>query len=395
MNSRTAIVLVVASLPMIVACGDAGGAGNPPASAIPAETNEIAVNVRTLPVPRTTLEEYLTISGPLRPLRGTDVSTEENGVVDEIPRDKGSYVEQGEVLLSLSRDLLAAELRAAEADLSLNEYNEERVRQLREAKQVSEQDLRRAQTELERAKAAVDAARIRWERAAVKAPYPGIVSNRYAEPGQLVTAGTPVMRVVDPFTLKLEAAVTEREVRWIRPGAEAALAVEGIPETRDGRVDWVSFEADPKTGKFRVEVHVDNPDLALHPGVVARAQVVKEVHEDVVVIPRDAILLRPEGDVVFVVEGDRARKREVELGRDQGLMTVVLSGLSEDEQLVVRGQRDLLDGSLVKVQQVATAPDGSTDDDPTVVRAAESFRPLRLDTEVERAAVDEDGNETR
>jgi len=384
-NERARIGVLAAALPLLAAaaalpgCG-AGRAGDE------SGPGEIPVNVRVMNVEPGTLREYLTISGPLRPLRGTDVSTEERGVVDSLPKEKGAWVEEGDVIVALDRDLLEAQMRSAEADRDLREYNESRTRRLFEESQISRLEMLQVETELAQARAQADVARLRWERAAVRAPFAGIVADRFVEEGQLVAEGTPVARVVDPRVLKLVASVSEREVRWITPGAAAAVAVEGVADTREGRVHWVSFEADPGTGKFQVEVRVDNADGSLRPGVVARARVVREVHAEAIVVPRDAILLRANGPTVFVLEGDRARARDVELGGDQGLMTVVTKGLDGGERLVVRGQRELRDSSLVRVQEEATAPDGSTPGDPVEVRAAETLTPLDAATSGEDPA---------
>ncbi|MBK7770627.1 MAG: hypothetical protein IPI48_08855 [bacterium] len=136
-----------------------------------------------------------------------------------------------------------------------------------------------------------------------------------------------------------------------------------------GEVTWVGAEADLRTGKFPVEIEIPNPDLALHSGVIGRARLPKHTVADVVVVPRDAVLAGDAGPRVFVVNGDRASLREVTLGEDQGLLVVVREGLRAGEKLVVRGQRELSEGSLVTVTETATAPDGTVPGDPAAVRS--------------------------
>ncbi len=320
---------------------------------------EVPRNVRVLTLGQSELAEYLDISGPVRPLRGTDVSAEESGTVAGIPHDKGERVEEGDVLVQLDRRLLAAEVEATRADLELRRYDAEKSRELFEAGKISRIDLLNTETAHERAKAAARTAEVRFERAAVQAPFAGLVTERFVEPGQLVMPGQRVGRVIDPYTLKLEAALTEREVGMVRVGAPAEIVLDGHDGTVTGQVHWIGFEADPGSGKFPVEVRIPNPDLALRAGVVGRARVLKRSHEASIVIPRDAIVYTGQGESVFVVEGDRARVRPITLGPDQGLMVMVEKGLTAGDRLVVRGQRELVDGSLVSVTEVADAPDGS------------------------------------
>jgi len=105
--------------------------------------------------------------------------------------------------------------------------------------------------------------------------------------------------------------------------------------------------------------------------VVARARIHKHTHEDVLAVPRDAVMYTSEGHVVYLVEGERAQRREVVLGPDQGLMIRVESGLAAGGRLVVRGHRELVDGALVAVTEQAADRDGSDGGDPAeVVEAA-------------------------
>ena len=323
----------------------------------------------------------MVVSGALLPRRGTDLAAEETGRVASLPRDKGANVGKGEAILVLDRALLETEMRATAANLELLEYDENRLRRLYEEKQISRYEMLTSETALTQARAVADAARIRWERAAVRAPFDGIVADRYVEPGQLVAPGTPVCRVVDPYTLKLAATVSEREIVWIHEDAEAVVTLAGLGRTVAGRVSWVSFEADPMTGKFQVEIEVDNPDLTVRPGIVGRAEILKQAHEGVVVIPRDAVVPQPDGDAVYVVEDEHARLRSIRLGPDQGLLTTVRHGLRPPDRLIVRGQRDVLDGSLVRVTEQSTAVDGSLDSDPNLVKASQSFAPVEIATD--------------
>lgn len=371
--SRLVAVLLLGALPLTAGCG---GAPAEEGAASDAETrSDATVNVRTLTVGESSLSEFLTMTGPLRPANGTVVSSEESGVVAAIERDKGATVGRGETFIRLDRSLLAAEMSAADASAKLAVYNRDQSKELYEAKQISELEMLQTESNAAEASARASVARRRYHRAAVKAPFDGIVADTYVEVGELVAAGTPVGRIVNPYVLELRGTITEREVQWIRPDAEAIVTIAGNPKAYPGRVQWVSLEASPSSGKFEVEVRVENGDLGLRPGIVARAQILKDVHEDAIVIPRDAVVMTPAGPTAFVVRGDHAEVRSLQLGPDQGLLTSVTSGLRDGEELIVRGQRELSDGSLVTVQERATNPDGTLDSDPAAVRADHAFAP--------------------
>lgn len=348
-----------------------GACTTPPAGEQQAEVER---NVRVMSLERSTLTEFFEISGPVEPVRGSDLSSEEAGRVSVIPHDKGERVEKGEVLVELDRRILAAEVAAARADLELQEYNFEQTQRLHEAQKVSRFEKLTAESQFEQAKARYELAKLRYERAAIKAPFSGLVTNRLIDPGELVAPGVIVARVIDPFTLKLVGSLTEREVTWVKVGAAASVVLDGYEWPVNGEVAWVGFEADPTTGKFEVEINIDNSDLRLRSGVVGRARVRKRQHPDVIAIPRDAIMHSGDATQVFVVEEGTAVLRGITLGADQGLMVVVESGLQEGEKLVVRGQRDLVDGAKVRITEESTAADGSNGSDPFEVRGTRSQR---------------------
>ncbi len=354
---------LVLALLLLVACGQ------PEADTEEHATGEAPHNVRVVEIVAGNLPEQLFLSGPVRAVQATDVATEEAGVVRTIGKDKGDVVKRGQILIQLDRDLLAAEMKSAEATATLREYNEDRTRTLFDEDSASKQEALIAYTELEQARQTAAIARLRYERAAIKAPFDGVVAARHVEVGQLVSPGTVVARVVNPFVLELRGWLTERQVGGVSEGASAVVSLDGYDQPIEGTVQFVGIEADPKNGKFPVEIRLPNEDLRVRAGVVGRARVVKAVHENILAVPRDALLLLPGEARVFVVRDDKAELRSVTLGVDQGLMVQITSGLEVGDRLVVRGQRDLNSGSPVIVQEVADQWDGSISTDPDVVRA--------------------------
>lgn len=350
--------------------------------AIASAADEVARNVRVMPLQTRTITQYLEVAGPLVPVRGADISSEESGTVRSIGHDKGARVAAGTVLLTLDRNVLKAELAAAEAALNLQEYSYQQIQKLHDAGKASRLDLLQAAASAAQARSQHDVTRTRYARSAIKAPFDGIVADRFVEAGELVAPGMRVARVIDPYVLKLAGSLTEREVCYVEAGDPATIVVEGVDGPVAATVGWVGFEADRLNGKFPVEVHVPNPDLDLRSGAIGRARLTRSTVDGQVVIPRDAVMPVSGAYHVFVVEGDRARKRVVDLGEGQGLMVAVVSGLAADDLLVVRGQRELRDGSLVSVVERVAYGDGTNADDPDDIRA--SAAATRISAEVNR-----------
>ena len=351
----------------LLAAAALGGCGAGPEEAAPGET---ARNVRVLELEPTDITEDFEVSGPVVPVRAADLGAQESGPVVRLGAAKGEAVAAGDLIVEQDRDILAAELAAARADLETEAYNLDKVRKLHDAGKVSRIELLNAENRHAAALSRAEVARVRHERAAVGAPFAGVLVARDVELGELLVPGMPVARVVDPYTLKLESYLTEGRVRWVAAGDTATVLLGEHEDTGTGTIVFVSPEADRATGKFAVEIEIPNPELRWRSGVIGRARLPKHRERAVVAVPRDAVLQGPAGPSVFVVEDGRARRRDVALGAYQGLMVVVDQGLRPGERLVVRGHRELRDGGLVRVTETAAAADGSLPSDPREVTAA-------------------------
>ncbi len=359
LNAYRGLSLVIIGLAFVVS-----GCNDEPESA---PTPEVPRNVRVVELSPSQLTEYFEISGPVAPVRGTVLSAEESGTVLKLAASKGQTVVQGDVIVQLDRAILAADMESSAANLEAQSYNVDKVRKLNKAGKVSRMELLNAESLFEQAKSAAAISKERFNRSAIRAPFAGVIVERYVELGQLVTPGQRVVRIIDPSTLKLEAYLTDQEVSWVRVGTTAQLKMGGNSSVVLGTVTWVGLEADRMTGKFKMELEIANGEGKLRSGVIGRAKIAKNVLDGVLSIPRDAVMHNGRGTSVFVVEGDRAFQRIINLGADQGSMVTVDGGLKAGDNLVVRGHRSLRDSSLVKITEISPRSDGMMVEDSAVL----------------------------
>jgi membrane fusion protein (multidrug efflux system) len=308
----------------------------------------------------------------MTPVQGAAISAQESGPVVDLIAAKGSPVTKGQGLVELERSILKSEMEAAASNLEAQAYNLDKVQQLFAAGKISKIELLETRATHDGVRAQAEITAERYRRALIRAPFAGVVADRYVELGEMVMPGQAVIRVIDPYVLKLEGYLTGPQVAYAKVGNPAAvrLGFEGLEA--QGAISWVSPEADRMTGKFKVEVEVPNPDLTLRSGVIGRAQISKNILRDVITVPRDALMEGRHGLEIFVVENDRAYRRSVKSGRDQGTMVEVSGEVQPGDLLVVRGHRDLVEGALVSIIEEADAPDGSNSTDPEAVRTVET-----------------------
>jgi len=210
---------------------------------------EIPRNVRIVEMKPGQLTEYFEVSGPVAPVRGANLSAQESGPVVKLTAAKGKAVSEGEIIIEQDRRILKAEMNAAASNLETQSYNVDKVRKLNKAGKVSRIELLNAESLFESAQAMADVSVERYERAAIKAPFDGIIVERYVELGQLVQPGFPVVRIIDPSVLKLEAYLTDQEVPWVVVGSEAWVDLVESKDPVRGVVTWVALEADRMTGR--------------------------------------------------------------------------------------------------------------------------------------------------
>lgn len=260
-------------------------------------------------------------------------------------------------------DVLSAAARRAEADQQLA-----RARQLSARNLVSREDLERAETQTQTARAAHDAAlaaagQMRAEitareaalnsanrelqDAVIRAPFDGVVAERLVTAGQFVRVQTPVMRLVRLHPLRLTAEIPERFGPAIRVGDAVGVRVDAYPEPVQGRITRISPDVNLKSRAFTIEAEVPNADGALKPGTFARVRVVTNRVDKTRAVPATAVHTRYGTSVVFVVAEGKLKAVEVKLGDRLGPRVEILEGVEAGASIVGEGVEGLTDGLAV------------------------------------------------
>ncbi|NLP18857.1 MAG: efflux RND transporter periplasmic adaptor subunit, partial [Firmicutes bacterium] len=233
-----------------------------------------------------------------------------------------------------------ASLEAAKAGLELAQ------------KGAREEDLQAAGAGVKQARAAVALARSQLDKGILKAPIAGQATAVQAQVGELAGPGSPLLAIVNSQLLKVEFNLTERLINSVLPGDEVKIRFLTLPEREfTGIITTVSPAPDPRTGVFPAEAVLENAEGTLKPGLFADVELVVADSTGNLVIPQGALLEEGTEDYVYIVQGGRARRKPVSLGLSNGEKVEVLSGLSETDFLVVKGQHYLEDGGRVSIQE--------------------------------------------
>lgn len=237
------------------------------------------------------------------------------------------------------------------AELALRRTQEEMERAesgLREAEAqlaVAEAELASAQAELAQARDALADTQVR-------APFPGIISEKNVALGEQVAPGRVLFRLADITTVKVLIRIPADDIGFLHAGAKADITLTGFPEPFAGRVENISPRADTETRTYPVEVYVENrgPRLLL-PGMFARASIPVRSYPEAILIPRASVLIEDGAPVVFIADTEQgtAHRRSITIARTFGAQHLVAQGLEQGDLLVVTGHRLLRDGAPIKV----------------------------------------------
>jgi membrane fusion protein (multidrug efflux system) len=280
------------------------------------------------------------------------------GVVLKLNAEEADFVEAGQVLAMVETDRYVLEVKRANASLKRLQTDFQRKQELFAKKLVSTEDFERVSAEYDAQKAAYDLAKLELQYTSIKAPISGFISERMIRVGNLVTLHQPVFNITSYDPLLAVLHVPERELRVLSKGLPVSMSVDAWSgESFKGEVIRISPVVDTTTGTFRVTAQILDHGQMLKPGLFGRAEIIYDLHKDVPVIPRSAVLTEDNLSHVFVINEDgSASRRAVQLGfEDKGLIEV-LDGLVKGETVVTAGKGSLSDGTRVEIVSKNPAP---------------------------------------
>lgn len=308
-----------------------------------------AVPVEVVSVGRQAISASYSGTANLEAPGESQVVAKTSGVMVQLLAEEGQVVRKGQVLARLDGDRVRLEAARSAATVHKLENNYRRSQKLRQEKLVSAESDDQIRFELESARASLALARLELSYTNITAPISGVVAQRMVKPGNLVTLNSPVFRIVDNSRLEAVLNVPEREMAVLKQGMPLRMLVDAVPgRVFDGKVDRLSPVMDASTGTFRVVCTFQGNEV-LRPGMFGRIEVVYDQRNNVLTMPRTA-LLEDEGETaVYVVRSNKAVKVPVKLGYSNGEFAEIIAGLKEGENVITAGKVAVRDGTEVQV----------------------------------------------
>jgi RND family efflux transporter MFP subunit len=332
-------------------------------------------------VTREDLYKQVTIAAEFRPYQQVELHAKVSGYVKEMNVDFGDQVKAGQLLATLEVPELQDELNSAlateqhtEADYKNAHLDYTRLVAVNQEHPnlVAQQDLDTAEAKDLSAAAAVAAAKADAKKfqtmvdyTRITAPFDGVVTRRYADPGALIQAGTAsdtqaksLVRVSDNYQLRLDFPVSVDYVKYIKLGDPVEVRVESLnnkPFT--GTISRFTHDVDMDTRTMTTEIEVPNLNLELDPGMYATVVLKVERRPQVLAIPTEAVAGDKKNTVYVVTQNHKIEERTVTLGLETPEKYEVVSGLDEGDLVVIGNRAQFQPGQKVApkfVQVVST-----------------------------------------
>jgi len=355
MNRKLILPLVLIVLALGVGLKLAANKKKLNAAKQPIDRSAIAIPVTVMTTAIAPVSGTFSVPGTLEPHDHVRVMLNAQGRLAELNVGLGSRVTKGQVLGSLDVGQKQLELAAAELSLDKLKKDNDRYTELYAGKAATEVSYDEARFAYANAKVKVDQIRQQLRDAQLIAPVRGTVVAKHVEVGEYVTASTAVVEVVDVSRLKARVFVSERDAYRVQEGRSVEVTTGIYPgETFKGTVNFVSPHGDA-SHNYEVEVAVENTNThPLKSGTFINTTFTGDAEGDALLIPKTALGEGMKNAYVFVVQAaDSAAQRVVQrplvLGREVGDRVEVVNGLKPGETVVVTGQLNLQEGTLVRI----------------------------------------------
>ncbi|WGF91569.1 efflux RND transporter periplasmic adaptor subunit [Aequorivita marisscotiae] len=330
--------------------------------------NSPAVPVTVSSVAAENNTPFLTASGKIEAANSATLSTRMMGFVDKVHVNVGEKVTNGQLLVSINNSDLSAKqaqtnagITEAQAAFNNAEKDYQRFQNLFADNSASQKELDDQRARYEMAKARLEGAKqmknevqSQFAYVNLRAPFNGVVTNKFIDAGDMANPGVPLISVEGPGNFEVTASVPESEISKIKSGTEVQVIVKSMDKVVPGTVTEVSTSAKNTGGQYLVKIALAETEANILSGMYATVQFPVEKSTDVslVLVPEDALVKRGQLTGIYTVsQSNTAILRWVRVGRSYGDQVEVLSGLAADENYIIDAEGKLYNGAKLTIKQ--------------------------------------------
>lgn len=314
--------------------------------------------VKTMLVKDTLFKHYVEIPGDVETDENITIYPEYSGVLMEVLVEEGDRVQKGQVLARIDDGGLGSQLAQLETQEALAKTTFERQKRLWEQNIGSEIQYLEAKANFEAVQNSVDQLRSQLSKTVVRAPFSGVIDEKFSEKGEVVAPGqSRLFRLINLANMYITAAVPESYLGKIQKGTEVLVEIGATGIEFKSEIKQVGNFINPNNRTFEIKVAVPSDKKQVKPNLIATVKLNDYTSEKAVTIPESVVQKNAAGEnVVYVLKAESdstgvSEKRILETGLIYDENVEILSGVSAGETLITEGGKNIQDGEKVRIKE--------------------------------------------
>jgi len=312
-------------------------------------TQGIPVSIKELAFEE--FNHYIEVNGVVEAINAAYISPEINGQVKEIYVKEGQYVKKGQLMIKINSSITESTIKEVETSLELAVVVFEKQKQLWEKNIGSELDYLQAKNNMESLESRLETLQAQIDMAMIKAPINGIVDEVFVKDGELAIPGMQMIQLINLSDLYINADVSEAYITKVKKGEMVVLEFPSYPDIiMNIPVHRIGNVVKSANRTFKVQLKIKNENDQIKPNVLARIKINDYSTENALLVSSLIVKQDLKGSYVFVAnEGNAAKKAYIETGMSYMNLTMVTSGLSVGDRVIVNGYNQVSGGSKLEI----------------------------------------------
>lgn len=305
-----------------------------------------ALVLRPLP-----LNDVLVAAGSVMADEQVEIAAEASGRITSINFDEGTFVNAGDLLVTINNADLIAQADRNNFQLKLAESREERQKQLLDKQGISQQTYDQVLTELNALRAEARLIEAQLAKTRIKAPFAGRIGLRYLSEGSFVSPGTKIVRLARTSPVKIEFSIPERYLQYVQNGVNIRFSVDNSPESFNASIYAIEPVIDQQSRSITARARFNNSEGFVVPGSFARVELPLMNNSEVLQVNAEALIPEMGTNKVFVYRNGKAQPQTVVIGIRTERMVQITSGLQQGDTVITSGLLQMRPGMDVELSQ--------------------------------------------
>ena len=314
------------------------------------DRSKIPVSVAVATVEEKALSSSFDLPATLAPKEESKIAVNVAGKITRLSIENGSRVSKGQIIGTIDSQLKQLNLEAIELSESKLKRDYERTKELYEGKAATETNMLDAKYTYDNKRIEADQIRKQISDGNIVSPFNGIISNKSLNVGEFTNVGTVIATIVNIQKLKAIVYVNEKDAYRLKYQQTVSISSEVYPGIEfKGKISFISPKGDA-SHNYLVEILIDNNGKnVLKAGTYVMVTFRSETNGTALQIPKIALAEGLKNPYVYVINGNKVSTRKIVTGREIGEYVEVVDGLKIGEQIVINGQINLFDGSIISI----------------------------------------------